>query len=130
MKYVVTLLSQNTSFHKCISLFKAQIILKYGHSVDTLGDWVTMFCIFFFGLFCIFAEKMLLSLWHSVVLQVHNLLDLSDVSLKNERLDAFTSLISILREIVDAQSFKPDVILVRARFLFLQKAMQSPTVRH
>lgn len=55
---------------------------------------------------------MLMNLWHAVVLQVRNLLEQTDSALKNERLEAFTSLLGTLRDVVAAQCFKPDVILV------------------
>jgi hypothetical protein len=61
------------------------------------------------------TETMLINLWHAAVLQVRNLLEQTDSALKNERLEAFTSLLGTLREVVTAQCFKPDVILVSER---------------
>lgn len=60
----------------------------------------------------ILSETMLLSLWHAVVLQVCHLLEQPDNTLKNEKCEAFTSLLGTLRDVVAAQSFKPDVMLV------------------
>ena len=60
----------------------------------------------------ILSETMLLNLWHAVVLQVCSLLEQPDNTSKNEKSEAFTALLGILRDVVAAQSFKPDVMLV------------------
>lgn len=60
-----------------------------------------------------------MNLWHAAVLEVRNLLEQTDSALKNERLEAFTSLLGTLKEVVTAQCFKPDVILVSKQIYYV-----------
>jgi len=56
---------------------------------------------------------MMLSLWRALVIQVSKLLETSDTgSVKSDKTNAFTSLLSVLRHVVSSERLPSDQLLV------------------